>query len=124
MTQRVIELDASLKGLGAIHKNQVYPISLPKGYMDIVIAHLEMLNILVALRSWVLQWATKTILVHCDHQGVVTILQSGKTKDPTLAAICHNISKETANTDIRCKAEHIHGKINVIADSLSRYHVK
>ena len=87
------------------------------------IAHLEMLNILVVLRSWASQWATKTILVHIDNEAVVTILQTGKTKDATLAAICHNISMEIAKADIRLKTVHIPGKLNVIADSLSRFHI-
>ena len=87
------------------------------------IAHLEMLNILLAVRSWASQWATKTILVRCDNEAVVTILQTGKTKDATLAAICCNISMETAKADIRLKTVHISGKLNVIADSLSRFHI-
>ena len=121
--QGEIELDACLEGLGAIYNNQVYAVSLPKGYMNMDIAHLEMLNILLALRSWAPQWATKTILVRCDNEAVVTILKSGKTKDPTLAAICRNISMETAKADIRLNTVHIPGKLNVIADSLSRFHI-
>ena len=45
-----IELDASLQGLGARWGNQVYAMSLPLGYLDLQIVHLEMLNILTALR--------------------------------------------------------------------------
>ena len=87
------------------------------------IAQIEMLNILLALRSWDSQWATKTILVHYDNGAVVTILQTGKTKDPTLDAICRNIGIETAKADIRLKTVHIPGKLNVMADSLSRFHI-
>ena len=118
-----IELDTFLEGLGAIYNNQVYAVPLSKGYMNMDIAQLEMLNILLALRSWASQWATKTILVCCDNEAVVTILQTGKTKDPNLAAICRNISMQTAKADIRLKTVHIPGKLNVIADSLSRFHI-
>ena len=121
--QGEIELDASLEGLGAIYNNQVYAVPLAKGYLNMDIAQLEMLNILLALRCWASQWATKTILVRCDNAAVVTILNSGKTKDPTLAAICRNISMETAKADIRLNTVHIPGKLNVIADSLSRFHI-
>ena len=119
----VIELDACLEGLGAIYNNHIYAISIPKGYMHMGIVHLEMLNILVALRVWAKQWATKTISVKCDNKAVVTILQSGKTRAPLLAAICRNISMETAKADIRLRTTHIPGKINIIADSLSRFHM-
>ena len=118
-----IELDACLEGLGAIYNNHIYAIPIPKGYMHMGIVHLEMLNILVALRVWAKQWATKTISVKCDNQAVVTILQSGKTRDPLLAAICRNISMETAKADIRLRTIHIPGKVNIIADSLSRFHI-
>ena len=118
-----IELDACLEGLGAIHNNHIYAIPISKGCMHMDIVHLEMLNILVALRVWAKQWATKTISVKCDNQAVVTILQSGKTRDPLLAAICRNISMETAKADIRLRTIHIPGKINIIADSLSRFHM-
>ena len=60
------------------------------------ITHLEILNILLAIRTWHLQWSGKTILVHCDNQAVVSILESGRTKDPILAAIGRNIAIETA----------------------------
>ena len=118
-----IELDACLEGLGAIYNNHIYAISISKGYMHMGIVHLEMLNILVALRVWAKQWATKTISVKYDNEAVVTILQSGKTRDPLLAAICRNISMETARADIRLRTTHIPGKINIIADSLSRFHM-
>ena len=118
-----IELDACLEGLGAIYNNYIYAIPIPKGFMQMGIVHLEMLNILVALRVWATQWATKTISVKCDNQVVVSILQSGKTRDPLLAAICRNISMETAKADIRLRTIHIPGKVNIIADSLSRFHM-
>ena len=51
-----IELDASLPVLGARLGNQVYAMSIPLGYLDLQIVHLEMLNILAALRVWQNQW--------------------------------------------------------------------
>ena len=77
--QMTIELDACLVGLGAICINQVYAIKIPKNYENYSIVHLEMLNILVALRVWAKQWASKKILLKCDNQAVVLVLNSGKT---------------------------------------------
>ena len=62
-----IELDVCLVGLGAICMNQVYAIKIPKNYENYSIVHLEMLNILVALRVWAKQWANKKILLKCDN---------------------------------------------------------
>ena len=55
-----IELDACLQGLGARWGSQVFAFSLPLGYLN-NIAHLEMLNILVALRVWNNCWAKSRI---------------------------------------------------------------
>ena len=44
-----------------------------------------------------------------------------KTRDLTLAAITRNIFVEAAQADIMLKTVHIMGKVNEIADSLSRW---
>ena len=78
-----IELDACLEGLGAICQNQVYSLKIPKNFENYSIVYLEMLNILVALRVWCHHWATHRILLKCDNQAVVSVLNSGKTQDLT-----------------------------------------
>ena len=50
------ELDTSLQGLGARWGHHVYTVPIPLGYKDFSIVHLEMLNILVAIRTWSHQW--------------------------------------------------------------------
>ena len=84
--------------------------------------HLEMLYILLALRVWKNQWAnTKITTVAGDNQAVVQVLNSGKNKDLTLAAIARNIQFHVATRDIDLKVTHIPGKSNVIAILLSRW---
>ena len=117
-----IELDASLQGLGANFNNEVYAIPIVKKYNHFGIVHLEMLNIMVAIRVWAQQWAGKTIIIVCDNEAVVSVLNSGRTRDMILAAISRNIAMESDMADINLHVIHILGKQNVIADSLSRYH--
>ena len=45
-----VYLDASLTGLGACFNNLVYTLPLPLGFNKYTIVHLEMLNVLVALK--------------------------------------------------------------------------
>ena len=116
-----IELDASLQGLGARCGNQVYALPIPLGYMDLNIVHLEMLNILVALRVWNSTWAKSKVCIACDNEAVVHVLNSGKTRDLTLAAIARNIQLQVATWDINLQVNHIAGKDNHIADLLSRW---
>ena len=115
-----IELDASLQGLGAKCGKFVYAILIPKGYENYNIVHLEMLNILVALRTWGLQWQGKALTIHCDNQAVVSILNTGYTRDLTLAAIARNIFMLTAQLNLDMVTLHILGKRNIVADTLSR----
>ena len=115
-----IELDASLQGLGAVCDNKVYSIAINLGFEEYGIVHLEMLNILMALRVWGHRWQGKQIVIHCDNQAVVIILNTGKTKDSTLAANTRNIAMLMATNDINVKTVHIPGKHNTVADSLSR----
>ena len=97
-----IELDASLEGLGAYFNDQIYAIPL--------------------VRVWANQWRGKTIVIACDNQAVVSVINTGKTKDVVLGAIACNIAMEVALADINLKLLHILGKNNIVADSLSRYH--
>ena len=116
-----IELDACLQGLGARWESSVYAVPLPLGYEKMTIVHLEMLNIMVTIRTWGQFWTGQRICIHCDNQAVVCVLTTGKTKDATLAAIARNILMEIAQFDINLKTVHIRGKSNQIADSLSRW---
>ena len=45
-----IYLDACLQGLGGCYNNFVYTIPIPKGFKGYDIVHLEMLNVVVALK--------------------------------------------------------------------------
>ena len=99
----------------------MYAVALPLGYKQMSIVHLEMLNIMVTIRTWGQFWAGQKICIHCDNQAVVCVLTTGKTKDSILAAIARNILMEISQFDINLKTVHIKGKCNQVADSLSRW---
>ena len=110
------ELDASLRELGA---SRVYTLSLSLDYLDMNIAHLKILNILVALRVRHHSWANSKIAIACD-EAVVYLLNSGRTRDLTLAAIARNIQFEAFRSNIDLQVQHIAGKANIVAGLLSR----
>ena len=102
---------------------QVYELTIPLGFnqYNILLVHLEMINILVAIRTWGPAWTGKTLLVHCDNAAVFSVLTTGATKNLTLAAMARNITMELAKLDINMRTVHIAGKIHVVADCLSRW---
>ena len=116
-----LHVDASLTGLGGIWCDRVYatPI-IPFIHWDLKIVHLEMLNLLVAIRKWKHCWSHSKVKVHCNNMAIVQVVGSGKTKDPYLAACLRNLWLLTATYDIELVIEHIQGKKNVVADLLSR----
>ena len=84
---QVLELDACLTGLGGRWQNQVYHLPIPLGYRSMSIVHLEMGNILVAIRLFAKQWQGVKLLVKCDNEAVVKVLQSGRARDPLLGRL-------------------------------------
>ena len=72
-------VDACLIGMGGCWNNQVY--TLPNthlfGIHDKTIVHLEMVNILVALCLWGKQLQHFKLILNCDNEAVVHMLQLG-----------------------------------------------
>ena len=117
----VIDLDACLTGLGGRFGNLVYFLPLPRGYKECTIVHLEMVNILLAIRLFCSLWLGRKVLVRCDNKAVVTVLTSGCTRDPFLSACARNIWYCAAKHDIDMEYVHIKGCDNKVADLLSRW---
>ena len=67
------------------------------------------------------QWASKKVLIHCDNAAVVTVLRSGKTRDPYLGACARNVWYVAAMSDIDLQYTHIRGVDNKVTDALSRW---
>ena len=117
----VLDLDACLTGLGGRFGNLVYFLPLQHGYKECTIVHLEMVNILLALRLFCSYWAGRKVLVRCDNKAVVSVLSSGRSRDPFLSACARNIWYCSAKHDIDVDYVHIRGRDNEVADLLSRW---
>ena len=116
-----VELDACLTGMGGCWNSQVYSVPIQRNYKNFTIVHLEMLNLLVAMRLWADHWSSQKVVLFCDNQAVVSILNNGRTKDRTLA---QNIQMIAAIKDINLNVVHILGKKNsTVADLLSRWNI-
>ena len=119
--KNIIQIDASLQGLGGRWGDLVYKLSIPLGMDGLGIVQLEMLNIYLALRVWAPQWKGKNVKIECDNQAVVSVIKQGKTRDIVLAAYARNISMLSSLFDIELTLIHLPGVANTVADLLSRW---
>ena len=118
-----IELDACLTGVGGRYNNQVYQYQFRNNEVPCTfsIVHLEMWNVLIGIRIWAKQWANRAIVIKCDNEAVVGVVNNGVTRDSALAAMARNIWFVTASHNIRFQVVHIPGVNNMCADLLSRW---
>ena len=116
-----LHLDACLTGIGGIWHDRVYssPAPVIPGF-DFKIVHLEMINVLVALRIWGKFWQHSQVKIYCDNLAVVQVVASSKTKDSFLGACIRNLWLAAAHFDILLQIQHIRGEHNIRADLLSR----
>ena len=87
----------------------------------ITISHLEMLNIIVASKTWAGHSRDRKIQIHYDNMAVVQVLNTGRTRDPILATSARNVWLIAATYNIDFRFVHIAGQVNSIADLLSRW---
>ena len=118
-----LHIDACLQSVGGVWKQYVYTGKIPDIFQKnhFAITHYEMVNILVAIRTWGKQWESKRVVIKTDNMAVVEICRSGYTRDVHLAAIVRNIWLLTAQYDIELSVCHVCGRNNEIADLLSRW---
>ena len=121
VSRSVLELDACLTGLGGRWQKFVYHLPIVRGFRNLDIVHLEMINIILALRLFAQFWTGSRVLIKCDNDAVVKVLSAGKARDPYLGACARNVWYIAALADIDLQYVHVLGKNNVVADLLSRW---
>ena len=121
-----LELDACLTGCGGICEGYYYHCEFPNFILQEVhhIAHLEMLNIVIAAKLFRRQWHGHTVQVICDNAAAVSVLESGRARDPYLLACARELWYICATCDIILQPRHAAGITLQTADSLSRFHLR
>ena len=113
-----VELDACLTDLGAVCGNYVYHLKSDQGYGNLIIVHAE--HFVGILDLW-LPVGQMKLLIKCDNDEVVKVLNSGCTCDPFLGACERNIWFQAALWDVDDKYVHVLGSNNQTADLFSRW---
>jgi hypothetical protein len=116
--------DASLEGLGAINSDQYFHAVFPSFIQDLHlhINSLELLTIVVSLKMWGKDFMGKKIVVYCDNEASVTVLNTGFSRDMLMQSCLSEICYLAAVHGFEVRSRHIVGVENRAADYLSRWH--
>ena len=106
-------VDACLVAVGAYTHGKVYHKNIPLCYKNVLsIVHYEMVNVVIAFRTWGHMWENKWVRVFCDNSAVVHILNTGASRDVFLLACARTLWLLKAKYNIKVTVEFIAGTEN------------
>ena len=84
------------------------------------IAVLELVPIAMACMVWGPLWRGSQVVVHCDNQAIVCVVNSGYSREKNIMHLMRCVFFFRAFWGFDLRAEHVPGERNVAADALSR----
>ena len=84
------------------------------------ITYLEIIPISLTIYLWGSRFENKKVLMHCDNESVVSVLNVKSSKSERVMSILRHIVYWSLIHNCQFKAKHISSYDNIIADSLSR----
>ena len=123
--QGALELDACLTGCGAFSGTQFYMEEFPEWLKEQKrpIADLELLNVVVAVKTWATRWARQRVHIACDNTTACLAIQTGRSRCVFVQGCIRELFLVSAIHDIQLRAEHRPGAQMHTADALSRAHL-
>ena len=121
--------DASKMGLGAIYGKRWIQARWPPSMAAlntgsaIDIDYLELFAIFAACATWGHIWAGKRIIISTDNKPITDVWQAGTSKSPRIMNLVRKTFLEAANHQFSLSLKFIPGKVNTVADNISRFQV-
>ena len=116
--------DASGCGIGGVFRDLWFAQHLTPAQQQRSIAWKELYAVVVACRRWGAHFKGQRILLHCDNQSVVAIVNSGTSKCELIMTLVRLLFDVAVSNNFDLKLIHVPGVENVAADMLSRGRVK
>ena len=115
--------DACLEGCGAICGEEFFHTTFPEFITDqrLSINELELLTVVVSLKVWKKRLKGKRILIYCDNEVSVEVVNRGRTRNTFLQSCLREIVWLAATVGFEIRTCHIAGVSNRIPDLLSRW---
>ena len=120
-----IQCDACLEGGGGFSDTHFYSTQFTDPiFSDMHISQIEAFNILLAIKTLLPQNARSLcVVITTDNSAAMHTLNTGKTRDPILAACSRELWLFAAVRELKVVVNHAPGASLVLADALSRRHM-
>jgi hypothetical protein len=117
--------DACPTGCGGIFESNFFHSEFPEFVinMDLHINILEMMSVIVCVKLWGQYFKGKKLMIKCDNQVTVTVINTGKSRNQFLQNCLRELLFVAARHEFEFRAVHILGEENRAADLLSRWHL-
>ena len=79
----------------------------------------ELVPIIMSCAIWGPQWRQSSILVHCDNEGAVAVVNSGYSRVEKIMHLLRCLFFIRAQFGMEVRAVHVPGKDNILADAIS-----
>ena len=114
--------DACLIAGGGTHGHEFFSYVFPLELTELAksITQLEMITVIIAVKLWASHWKGLKLMVKCDNQATVGVINSGRANDKFLQACARELVFLTCKYDFELVAQHIPGVDNILPDWLSR----
>ena len=119
--------DACLGGCGGYRRGKYFHSRFLKWLCSkkhVSINELETMAIIIALKIWGEELKDKNLLVFCDNQATVEVINKGRARNNFAQACLREICWISAKNNLVIKVKHRLGVLNTVPDYLSRWHLK
>ena len=119
-----IASDASLQGVGGYSEKKFFHCEIPQSIRDqtgIHIAHFELWAIIIAVKIWKDDITGQRFVMGCDNQAVVTIVNTGRSRDELLQTLLRELVYVVASSQAEIVMRYVPSGQNLIPDLLSRW---
>ena len=115
--------DASSKACAAVFANSWFVITFPQSWSKKNIAYLELYPILVALHIFAPKLSNSRVCFYTDNEAISVTINKQSCRNKELMTLIRPLVLCCMHTNIRFRAKHIAGKLNILPDRLSRLQV-
>ena len=111
-------------GFGALYGGAWFYGQWPVSWRSYNISVLELYPIMAAAIVWGGRWANRSVCFYTDNEALVPIINKQTSREPHIMALIRPLVLACLRFNINFTARHIPGRINTLADKLSRSQVR